>query len=271
MLRLAVRVRRKDAEVVLAELLEFAPNGVEEIELDDVVEYALYGAPGELPTLPGLKAASGDALVEVVTTEIGDDWADRWRKFHVPLVLGDALTVRPPWEPPGETRLDVVVDPGRAFGTGAHPTTRLCLELLLELEGRGSFVDLGCGSGVLAITAAKLGFSPVLALDYDRLAVDATAANAGANGIELSVRRLDLRRDAVPAAETIVANLLAPLLEAWARALSDVSAADRPVRVIASGLLDHEADATASRFASVGLLERERRAFGGWAALLLAR
>ena len=136
MLRLAVRVTRADAEVVLAELLELAPGGVEEVDLDGVVEYAVYGPPGELPSLPDLRAAAGGALVEVSTTEIEDDWAERWRAFHVPLVLGDTLTVRPPWEPAGATPLDIVIDPGQAFGTGAHATTRLCLELLLELAPR---------------------------------------------------------------------------------------------------------------------------------------
>ena len=89
MIRLAVRVRREHAELVLAELLELAPSGVEEVAVgDDVVEYAVYGAPGELPALPDLRAAAGAALVEVTTTEIADDWSERWREFHRPLVLG---------------------------------------------------------------------------------------------------------------------------------------------------------------------------------------
>ena len=85
--------------------------------------------------------------------------------------------------------IDLVIDPGRAFGTGAHPTTRLCLELLLELAddgARGSLCDLGCGSGVLSIAAARLGFGPVTALDSDRLAVEATTANARDNGVALA-------------------------------------------------------------------------------------
>ena len=83
MLRLAVRVRRAEAELVLAELLELAPSGVEEVDIDvDTVEYAVYGPPGELPELPDLQAAAGGALVDVTTTEVADDWADRWREFH---------------------------------------------------------------------------------------------------------------------------------------------------------------------------------------------
>ncbi len=135
MLRLAVRVRREQAELVLAELLELAPSGVEEVSIgDEVIEYAVYGAPGELPALPDLTAAAGGALVDISTEEIADDWSERWRSFHKPLVLEGRLTVRPPWEPLGETPIDVVIDPGQAFGTGAHATTRLCLELMLELS-----------------------------------------------------------------------------------------------------------------------------------------
>ncbi|HEV2062068.1 MAG TPA: 50S ribosomal protein L11 methyltransferase, partial [Solirubrobacteraceae bacterium] len=151
MIRLAVRVPREDADVALAELLALVPAGVEEVDLGDRVEYAVYGAPGELPDLPAVRAAAGGALVEIATTEVDDDWAERWRAFHQPVEVGP-LRVRPPWAQPREG--DVVIDPGRAFGTGGHETTRLCLELLLELDPDGSFADLGCGSGVLAIAAA---------------------------------------------------------------------------------------------------------------------
>ncbi len=105
MVRLAIRVAREQAELVLAELIELAPSGVEEVSVGDgVVEYAVYGAPGELPALPDLRAAAGEALVEVSTSEIPDDWDQRWREFHRPVVLGDRLTVRPPWEPRGRRR-----------------------------------------------------------------------------------------------------------------------------------------------------------------------
>ncbi|MEA2304007.1 MAG: ribosomal protein methyltransferase [Solirubrobacteraceae bacterium] len=102
MLRLAVRVRREDAEVALAELLALAPSGVEETDLGDRVEYAIYGAPGELPLLPDLQAAAGDALVDVSTSEVADDWAERWRDFHRPIEVGGRLLVRASWHPPCE-------------------------------------------------------------------------------------------------------------------------------------------------------------------------
>jgi ribosomal protein L11 methyltransferase len=273
MLRLAVQVRRAAAELVLAELVELAPSGVEEVDIDaDTVEYAVYGPPGELPELPDLEAAAGGALVKVSTTEIADDWADRWREFHRPLVLGDRLSVRPPWEPVQATALDLIIDPARAFGTGAHATTRLCLELLLDLEPpaqRPLCVDLGCGSGVLAIAAAKLGWQPVLALDYDPLSVEATLQNAAVNDVVLTARRFDLRESPVPAAPLVLANLLAPLLIAWCGQLAGRDA-ELPGMVIASGLLATEADTVSAAFGAVGLPETRRAIRGDWAALLLA-
>jgi ribosomal protein L11 methyltransferase len=264
-IRLALRVDRAHAEVALAELLELAPGGVEEVDLGDGgIEYAVYGPPGELPALPELEAVIGGALVEVRTSELPDDWSERWKAFHRPLVLGERLAVRPPWEAPVGAAVELVIDPGQAFGTGAHATTRLCLELLLELAPSGPLLDLGCGSGVLAIAAAKLGFEPVIAVDHDPLAVDATRANAEANDVALDVRRVDLRHDPIPAAPTVLANLLRPLLLDYARALREP-----PRALIASGLLADEADEVLAAFASSGLRARARRERGGWAAVAL--
>ena len=277
MIRLAVRVQREHAELVLAELLELVPAGVQEVDVDESqLEYVIYGPPGELPDLPALRAAAGAALVDVSSTEIADDWPERWRAFHRPLRLGDRLTVRPPWEPPADTDFDVVIDPGRAFGTGAHATTRMCLELLLGLPparragGSPAVVDLGCGSGVLAITAAKLGWEPVLALDNDPLSVQATLANAAANRVRLEVRRCDLRETPPPAAPLVLANLLAPLLRTWASSLREAPGRV-PDAAVVSGLLVPEAERVAEAFAAAGLRERSRALRGEWAALVLGR
>ena len=253
----------------LAELLDLAPGGVEEIDVSDqLIEYAVYGAPGELPSLPDLEAVAGEALVHVSTSEVAADWAERWREFHRPLVLGDRLTVRPPWAPEGETELDVVIDPGQAFGTGAHATTRLCLELLLsESGGTGgrSCVDLGCGSGVLAIVAALLGYAPVLALDFDPLAVQATMANAAVNGVTVDVRRFDLLAEQAHEADLVIANVLAGPLLSWAGLQERL-----PRRLILSGLLTGETDRVAAAYAARGMTLVETRVRGDWAALLLA-
>ncbi len=268
MIRLAVRVKREQAELVLADLLAVAPSGVEEVDLGDRVEYAIYGAPGELPELGEVQAAAGDALVEVVTSEVADDWSERWRDFHQPIDVG-RLHVRAPWHPPASKLLDVVIDPGQAFGTGAHDTTRLCLELLCELEPGGALVDVGCGSGVLAIAAAKLGFGPVLGLDHERESVAATIDNAAVNGVVVEAVRHDLVHDGpVPGAPLALANLLRPLLLRVAR---EGFAGEQPDTLIASGLLRHEADEVADAFVGFGLREARRLEGGDWAALLLRR
>ncbi|MDQ3849514.1 MAG: 50S ribosomal protein L11 methyltransferase, partial [Actinomycetota bacterium] len=221
MIRLALRVARADAEVALAELLELAPGGVEEVDRGDTIEYAVYGAPGELPALAAVRAAAGPALVEVVTSEVADDWPDRWRAFHRPVSVGGRLRVRPPWAAPAADPqvVEIVIDPGQAFGTGSHPTTRMCLELMLELQAKGPLVDLGCGSGVLAIAAVRLGWAPVIGVDHERASVSATRENAAVNAVAVEAHHVDLLRcGPVPSAATVVANLLGPLLHHVARA-----------------------------------------------------
>jgi ribosomal protein L11 methyltransferase len=271
MIRLAVRVARTEAAEALAELLAFSPAGVEEVDYDDAtVEYVLYGAPGEVPSLHTLQATVGAALVTVSTSEIADDWGTRWRSFHHPIEIAGTLYVRPPWHEPARnpTLIDLVIDPGQAFGTGSHATTRLCLEALVELAGgaeRGALLDLGTGSGVLAIAAAKLGFWPVRAVDNDPESVAAARENAAANGVDIAVTRLDLRHDELPDAATITANLLRPLLLELARALRRP-----PSALIASGLLHDQLDEVAGAFAEhQGLRERSRRQDGEWSALVL--
>src|SRR5213079_1699122 len=139
--------------------------------------------------------------------EVPAGWEERWRAFHRPVQVGP-LWVGPPWERPAASENAIVIDPGRAFGTGGHPTTRLCLQLLLELE-RGSLLDIGCGSGVLAIAAARLGFSPVIAVDHDPAAVEATQRNAAANEVELDVRVVDALREPLVRTDAAVANISA--------------------------------------------------------------
>ena len=258
MIRLAVRVARADAEVVLAELLELVPAGLEERELDDAVEFVLYGAAGELPDLGTIRAAGG---VEVSTSELPDDWDERWRSFHTTLDVG-AVRVRPPWEPAREGALDVVIDPGQAFGTGSHPTTRLVLELLCSLEPEGGLADWGCGSGILAIAAAKLGWAPVLACDHDPASIEAAIAGAAVNGVDISVSRCDLRRHPGPWAPTVLANLVRPLLLDVARVMTRP-----PERLIASGLLPGEVDEVVAAFAR--MREVRRVEADGWAAVYL--
>jgi ribosomal protein L11 methyltransferase len=264
LIRLAVRCAPEQADLVLAELTVLAPNGVEEERGPGYVEYAIYGGEGELPELGDLDAAVGDGQISVSSTEIPDDWADRWRDFHKPLLVADRLWLRPSWEPPREGTIDVVVDPGHAFGTGAHPTTRLCLELLCELEPGGELVDLGTGSGVLAVAAAKLGWGPIRGYDHEQGAIDAATANAAANDVELHLERMNLRERLPKLAPTVVANMTSPILTAVAGQITEP-----PRTLVCSGLLPHELNPAAAAFAVVGLREAARRTEGDWAALLL--
>lgn len=275
MIRLAVRCHPEMAERVLAELVELVPGGVEEERGETYVEYAVYGPPGELPELPDLQAAAGEGLVEIETTEIPDDWADRWRDFHEPVIIGGGrLIVRPSWEEQavGDAQVDIVVDPGRAFGTGAHATTRGCLELLLGLhdagEASGGFADWGTGSAVLAIAAAKLGWAPVAGCDHEEAAIEAASANAKVNGVSITLDRINLREEDPPAAATVAANLTSPLLLDLARRLAAGTVA-RPRTLVLSGLLTHEADRVCGTFADAGLAVESSHPIGDWTALLL--
>jgi len=279
LIRLAVRCRPEQADLVLAELTVLAPNGVEEERGPGYVEYAIYGGEGELPELGDLDAAIAGGRVEVSATEIPDDWADRWRDFHKPILVADRLWLRPSWEPPQEGAIDIVVDPGQAFGTGAHPTTRLCLSYLCELEAGGELVDLGTGSGVLAIAASKLGWGPVRGYDHESAALESASANAAANDVDLRLERANLREELPELAPTVVANMTSPILLAVA-GLIGASERDQgegsadnggegpatpppgPATVVCSGLLPGEVDGVAASFGVAGLCEVDRRQDG---------
>ncbi|HET9322706.1 MAG TPA: 50S ribosomal protein L11 methyltransferase [Gaiellaceae bacterium] len=227
-------------EEARARLLELHPEGFEEAE----GELAVYtDADGERR----LRAHFGD----VTSSPLEPGWAERWREFHRPVWIGP-LWVGPPWEEPPDDALAVVVDPGRAFGTGSHPTTRLCLEFLVDLES-GSLLDLGSGSGVLAVAAAKLGFAPVTGIDHEPAAVEAARRNAEANGVTVEFRLGNVLVDPLPSADVAVANI-------------DLSTVEKLGAVLDVPLL-----VTAGYFHSrlpeiCGYVHRERRVDGGWAA-----
>jgi ribosomal protein L11 methyltransferase len=196
------------------------------------------------------------AFPDTTVGEVDDSWPDRWREFHHAIRIGP-LWVGPPWEEPPPDALAVVIDPGRAFGTGAHPSTRLSLELLLD-QPRGSLLDLGCGSGVISIAAAKLGFAPVAAVDVDEVAVEVTRENAAANGVELEARRLDVREEPLPPAGLAVANISLELVQAAGARLD-------PGSLITAGYL------AADRPEPPGYTHVDRRERDGWAADLYRR
>ena len=230
-------------------MLELFPEGFEERDAGDGVELAAYtDAGGE----ERLWAAFGKVSSETVPR----GWENRWRAFHRPVRVGP-LWIGPPWERPPTSAEAVVIDPGRAFGTGGHPTTRLSLQLLLEVK-RGRLLDVGCGSGVLAIAAARLGFSPVVAIDDDPVALAAARRNARANGVSIELRRGDALRTRLPAADVVVANV------AW-EFLAKLAPRLRARDLIASGYLESEHPVTP------GYTRVSRLAEDGWAADLLRR
>jgi ribosomal protein L11 methyltransferase len=238
----AIRVPLERAEEARAEWVERFPQGFEERTCGAELELAAY-TEDESP--PGAR-----------TEDVEPGWEERWREFHRPVRVG-RLWIGPPWEQPPVDAVPVVIDPGRAFGTGAHATTRLCIELVSELAPQ-SLLDVGCGSGVIAIAAATLGFSPVVAVDVDPAAVDATTRNATANGVAVDVRKLDLAADTLPGAGVAVANISLDRVEiVLARIDAQV--------VVASGYLEHD-DPQLGPYR-----RRERRISAGWAADLFER
>jgi ribosomal protein L11 methyltransferase len=211
--------------------------------------------------------------VDVTTTSVPDDWADRWADFHRPIEVSGRIGIRPSWWDPEEGLIDVVIDPGRAFGTGGHPTTRLSLQLLVELEAAGEasgpIADWGTGSAVLAISAAKLGWSPVTACDREQASLEAAQTNAAANGVDLAIKNVDVREIPPPVASTVVANLTANLLVDCARHLDGTD--EIPSKLVCSGMLETEIEEVTTAFAPTGLAESERRIDNGWGAVLMRR
>ena len=230
-------------------MLELFPEGFEEADRGDRIVLSAYtDARGEAR----LSAAFG----AVATADVPADWEERWKQFHRPVRAG-GLWIVPPWEQPPPGADSITIDPGRAFGTGAHPTTRLCLELIAEQEP-GSLLDIGCGSGVLSIGAAKLGFAPVLAIDSDEHAVDAARANAAANGVDVEFANEDAIGAPLPQADIAVANISAELVAA-------VGERVECGLLVTSGYFEDHVPRLA-RFRPVA-----RRTFDGWAADLHAR
>jgi ribosomal protein L11 methyltransferase len=181
---------------------------------------------------------------------VPEDWQHRWREFHRAVRVGP-LWVGPPWLTAEPDAIAVVIDPGRAFGTGAHPTTQLCLQLLLDLAPRGgSVIDIGCGSGVLSIAARKLGFEPVIALDQTR----SRSGGCRERARERRHGRPATRRGAQPPAEADIA------VGRFRNRDRDAGGAPRAPHLLTSGYLATDGP-EAARYRHV-----ERRELDGWAA-----
>ena len=247
--------------------------------------------------LPARDRAAADRIVADVATALGHlqafglrpigelqtrivheaDWAEAWKAYFPVMRIGGRLVIRPTWRRHRRLPDDVVLalDPGMAFGTGLHPTTRLCLAAVESLADRGVLagarvLDVGCGSGILAIAAVKLGAASAFGVDTDPIAIEATAANARRNAV---VRRVRARAGSLPsgrpAFDVILANLIAGLLVPLAPALA---AELRPGgTLLASGIfIDREGDVREA-FDAAGLTVGDRTAEGDWVALEAVR
>jgi len=232
-------------------MLELFPHGFEEADRPGVLELAAYTDAAGATRL-------WRAFGEYSWSEVPEDWQHRWREFHRAVRVGH-LWVGPPWLEAPQEAVAIVIDPGRAFGTGAHPTTQLCLQLLIDLSSdQHSLLDIGCGSGVLAIAGRKLGFDPVTAVDHDPVTLEAAATNARENGVTVELRLAEALEDPLPPADVAVANISATAVETVAERVD-------AARLVTSGYLARERPR----------LERyrhfERRELDGWAADVWSR
>jgi ribosomal protein L11 methyltransferase len=221
----------------------------EELEIDPI----LGQFKEQVRRLEQLAIDTGNPLIDVRVVD-DEDWANAWKQYFKPLRISPRLTIKPTWEPyePGPGEVILELDPGMAFGTGTHATTALCLQTLEQvIRGGEDVIDVGTGSGILAVAAAKLGARHVLALDLDPVAVSSATENAKLNGLEerITVRRSDLLhairegQEAEPGVnipvQIVVANILAEII---VRFVSDVYRVLEPGGIyIASGIIGSKA------------------------------
>jgi ribosomal protein L11 methyltransferase len=218
-----------------------------------------------------LQAFGLGPIGELTARRIDDkDWLESWKAYFVPNRVG-AFLIRPSWsKPDGDgDAVAIVLDPGMAFGTGLHPTTQQCLEALsaLPLEGR-SVLDVGTGSGILAIAAAKRGASPVVAVDTDAIAVEAARENAVRNGVAIPVAE-GSAADVPGRFDLVVANIVSPVLQRIAPHLA--ARVGGGGTLLVAGISAPAERATCEAFAHVGLALLDRTLRDDWVALALRR
>ena len=291
---------------------DFVLSSYHDIESDET-EMRIYledaaQAPDAARRLADALRVAGCAA-EVSTSEVPDeDWKLSYRRHFRTEKIARRLVTVPTWElddfkasadPDMRARVPLVLDPGLAFGTGKHETTRACLEYIDELAGNGaqSFLDMGCGSGILSIAAAKLGCSPVSGFDIDEDAVNASRENAALNGVKVDYRLFALGKGAVTLDESIeaakgvypdlalqgrdvgssatpfapadivVANILGPLLIAFAEEIASYA----KKTLIVSGILNELYPEVRGAFAALGFSEVSRKTIGEWTTGCLCR
>ena len=244
-----------------------ADHTVKAYILEDVDAFAKVSDTRD--ALGHLQAFGLGPIGELTARVVEDkDWLESWKAEFVPIRIG-AFVVRPTWSEPDRDSVEIVLDPGRAFGTGLHPTTQQCLEALstLQLEGR-SVLDVGTGSGILAIAAAKRGASPVVAVDTDPLAVDAARENAVGNGVAIPVG-VGSAAEVPGRFEVVIANIVAPVLQRIAPHLAARLASGGTL--LLGGITAPAEAATREAFSHVRLEVLDRNERDDWVALALRR
>ncbi len=263
MLEIALRVGAGDVEEVLDAVLPVLPGGVHVVERGAEVELTIgAGAPDE----EELRRLAGPRLIELRGVEAPDDWRARRLARYEPLVIAERFLIRPEWAPPSAdpALIEIVLEQRPAFGTGMHPTTQACLAMLTEAEPGGPLADYGCGSGVLSIAAAKLGWSPIVAVDIDELSLAAARANAARNGVDIEARLVDLTSEPPPPARTIVANIPPAVQLELAASLETA-----PALVVASGFSPGQAREVGDAWGRLGLETVDQVQANEWAVLVL--
>jgi ribosomal protein L11 methyltransferase len=239
------------------------------LQTDEPPTMSAYVPPGEAieglcPFLVGCGAVVETEHVEEV------DWSEAWKQFFKPVAIGRSLWVRPSWEDAAtpDGRFEIVLDPGQAFGTGDHPTTRMCLQLLEDIDPAGRRVaDIGCGSGILSIAASKLGAASVDAVDTDLQSVEATRENAARNGVEMSAY-LGAGFDPLPTGkyDLVLCNVISAAVIGLAP-----EASMRTDTWIVSGIIGPNWPDVVEAAASVGYEVGVRKEEGDWVAAVLRR
>jgi ribosomal protein L11 methyltransferase len=266
MREIVLRVPTRAVEDILDRLLPIVPGGVREIPLGDEVELRMRGAV--LPSLGEVALRARRWPHALSEHEVPDDWRERRLADYTPDVLGGALIVRPEWAPPAPDGLiDIALADDLAFGSGAHPTTRAVLLELLVAPVRGAFGDLGCGSGVVGILAAKLGWAPVIGVELIPTSAGSARANAGRNGVEMTVEVADLAQRRPPPVAGFAANMPAPVHVAVAGTAELASAS----WAVVSGFGAARAQEVVGAYAQAGLRATSTQELHGWMVIVLER
>jgi ribosomal protein L11 methyltransferase len=276
----AVRVEasREVIEILSGVIFQHSSTGIEELENGFLAYFpagtAMEDLEGVIAEMAGALKRSGmetgfQAEVEMVPEY---DWVSELRKRFRPFRVGEGMIVRPPWEPPVDGLLNLLIEPSMAFGTGEHPTTRLCLEEIERVSrngNAGSLLDVGTGSGILAIAARKLGFSPVSGIDNDPVAVEIASDNCRRNGVEDVIIQRAVPREIRQQYDVVVANLTSRIIMDVMNDLLRFTG--KKGEIILSGILEDQGEEKMRHLERLGLKVLRNVSLEGWVMLHLGR